>query len=231
MSYFLIGLFLLAVFVLAVRAFTSANPAKLARQLSLFAGIIVLLAGGFLVLRGLFGYAAPLLALGAALFWGGGRSIGNAAPSSGQTSQVVTDYLEMELDHDTGAIRGRILKGMFQGERIENLRPADLALLWQDCRVDDAQSATIIEAYLDQTHPSWREDVRRGEERMSSGPDGRMGLDEAYEILGLRPGASADDIRQAHRELILKLHPDRGGSTYLASKINEAKDVLLDQVG
>jgi len=54
-----------------------------------------------------------------------------------------------------------------------------------------------------------------------------MSREEALKVLGLGPGASQDDIREAHRRLILQNHPDRGGSDYLASKINEAKDVLL----
>ncbi|MGE3231671.1 MAG: DnaJ domain-containing protein, partial [Hyphomicrobium sp.] len=86
----------------------------------------------------------------------------------------------------------------------------------------------LIEAYLDRIHPTWREDVSRGERQMRD-HDGRMTPDEAYDILGLKPGASEEDIRRAHRDLMLKLHPDRGGSTYLAAQVNEAKDVLLNQ--
>jgi len=154
---------------------------------------------------------------------GGGR----ARKSQGQTSRIVTDHLEMELDHDTGEMRGRVLKGLFADRNIESLTPADMALLWQDCRITDPQSAQIIEAYLDRVHATWRDDVARGESKMARGPGGRMTPKEAIEILGLAPGASEDEIRSAHRDLMLKLHPDRGGSTYLAAKINEAKDVAL----
>jgi hypothetical protein len=66
-------------------------------------------------------------------------------------------------------------------------------------------------------------------------PDGKrrmsgMGVDEAYGYLGLKPGATRDEIHAAHRDLMKRNHPDQGGSTYIAAKLNEAKDVLLKQV-
>jgi hypothetical protein len=217
---------------LLLRWFLRTNPAVVARSLRLVGGLVALGLAGLLMVRGLIQIAAPLAMLGLWLLAaaGGGGMFRTAGTREGQSSHVVTDHLEMRLDLETGQISGRVLQGLFAGRAIESLKPEELALLWQDCRIADPQSAQIIETYLDQLHPSWREDVKRGEERFSGGPDGRMGLEEAYEILGLAPGATREDIRKAHRELMLKLHPDRGGSTYLSAKINEAKAVLLQAV-
>lgn len=224
MQFLLIGLALLAVVILAVHGFKNANPARLAQNLRRLAGGGLLMVSAVLTARGAAAAAVPIAMLGIYLLTA--ASLPTAKKATGQTSEVKTEYLEMQLDHDTGEIRGRVVKGIFEGRRIERLKPTELALLWQDVRIDDPSSAQLIEAYLDRVHPSWRDDMARGEKEMS-GPDGRMSKQEAYEILGLQPGAGADEIRRAHKELILKLHPDRGGSTYLASKINEAKDVLL----
>lgn len=233
MAYLILGMAALVLGLIALRAYAQANPANVARRLRIGGGVASLLASGVLFLRGLAVIAIPLGMFGSWLIWGrttppwlaGG---GNARRTPGQSSRIVTEHLEMQLDHDSGEMHGRVLRGMFAGRNIATLSPTDLGLLWQDCRHVDPQSAQLIEAYLDRIHPTWREDMARGESDMSRGPDGRMVEEEALEILGLKPGAGEDAIRRAHRELMLKLHPDRGGSTYLAAKINEAKDVALD---
>jgi hypothetical protein len=228
----LLGLVALVLLLVAMRAFTLANPQVLVRQLRIGAGVAVLAGAGFLVFRGLVGYAMSLAALGSWLLWGTGGLPwggfpGGAQKSAGQTSRVVTDHLEVELDHDTGAITGQVRKGRFAQRELESLAPIEMAQLWQDCRFADPQSAQILEAYLDRVHPSWREDLSRAEGGDGGPASGKMTREQALEVLGLEPGASADDIRRAHRELMMKVHPDHGGSTFLAAKLNEAKDVLL----
>jgi len=231
MAYLIFGFAALVLGLFVMRAFARANPAIAARRLTVGSGVVLLLAAGALALRGLEAVAIPMAMLASWLLWGstsGPWGAGRASKTPGQTSRIVTDHLEMELDHDTGEMRGRVLKGLFRDRDIESLSPADMALLWQDCRNTDPRSAQLIEAYLDRIHPSWREDMARGESDMSRGPDGRMTAKEAFEILGLKASAGEEEIRRAHRDLMLKLHPDRGGSTYLAAKINEAKDVALE---
>jgi hypothetical protein len=228
MQYLLLGVAALLLMLLATRGFTLANPGVMARHIRTSAGVAVLIGAGILLFRGLAGYAMSLAALGTWLLWGGslpwGMS-GSAQKSPGQSSRIVTDHLEVELDHDSGRIQGRVLKGFFAGRDLESLAPVEMAHLWQDCRFADPQSAQILETYLDHAHPSWREDMARSDSERTAG--GTMTREQALDILGLGHGATEDDIRRAHRELMMKLHPDRGGSTFLAAKINEAKDVLL----
>jgi hypothetical protein len=225
MQYLLLGLAALLLFLLVARIYTMANPQVLMRQLRIGAGVAALAGAGFLVFRGLLGYALLLAALGSWLLWGGGAlswGSGSAQKAPGRTSRVVTEHLEVELDHDTGEIGGRVLKGAFAGRQLEDLAPLETARLWQDCRFADPPSAQILEAYLDRAHPTWREDLGRAEGGDATGREGGMTREQALEV-----GASKDDIRRAHRDLMMKMHPDHGGSTYLAAKINEAKEVLL----
>jgi DnaJ-domain-containing protein 1 len=115
--------------------------------------------------------------------------------------------------------------------RVEELGSADLLALLRECRAEDEEGARLLEAYLDRVRPDWRDELA-GERPGGSGGGARpaggdMTVEEAYAILGLAPGADAEAIKEAHRRLMVKLHPDHGGSDYLATKINRARDVLL----
>ena len=147
--------------------------------------------------------------------------------SSGQTSRVRSSFLEMELDHDSGAMRGVILAGAREGQRLEDLDVATLVALLTEI---DEESRALLAAYLDRRDPAWREHAQANAAAgLSGSARGPMTHQEAYQILGLEPGAKAEDIVSAHRALMKRLHPDLGGSNYLAARVNEAKDTLLRQ--
>lgn len=142
---------------------------------------------------------------------------------------VEAKYLRMDLNHATGEIRGRVLSGRFAGRDLHTMSIDELMLLHQECAIDDRDSAALIEAYLDRVHgDQWRS--ARNSDRSRPVGHHEITKDEAYQVLGLRPGASRDAIIQAHRRLMQKLHPDRGGSDYLAAEINRAKEILLGNV-
>ena len=161
---------------------------------------------------------------------GGGR------PSPGKVSEVETAWLRMQLEHDTGLMRGAIRKGPWTGMELSALTLDQLVALLGDCWADDVQSAQLLETYLDRVFGAdWRDraqGARAGQGgnsgRARGGGGARMSREEACEVLGVRPGASPEEIKEAYRRLMQKLHPDQGGSTYLAAKINQARDVLLD---
>jgi DnaJ-like protein len=163
--------------------------------------------------------------------WFGSKGpFGTSRKSPGQKSQIRTRALEMELDHDSGHMEGRCLKGQFAGRALSSLSDGELLQLLEELRVRDSQGALLIEAYFDRRSKDWRnrhsDEGERDEPRQ---PRGRMTVNEAHDVLGLKGGASKEEIRAAHRRLIMKLHPDQGGSTYLAARINESKEILLGQ--
>lgn len=162
-----------------------------------------------------------------------GMGSGRSKARSGSQSRVTSDILEMTLDHDSGDMSGKIIKGPFCDMALADLEEHDFIELLQYCRANDDDSARLLESYLDRRFgDSWRADDPAGAQGSQDRGDGvaRSGAlteTEALEILGLEPGASHEQIVQAHRQMMQKMHPDRGGSTYLASLINEAKDVLI----
>src|SRR5437660_3904795 len=235
MLYLIGGFAILGGFLLLVYLFVNADPARLARGLKVTGIVIAVLAVATLAISPASGRLSALLIPVAMMmpalvhlrtFLDRYRT-----PAAGQTSTVATPFLRMTLDHDTGSMTGTILQGRFSGMRVEELGGADLLALLRECRAEDEEGARLLEAYLDRVHPDWRDELAGERPRGSGGgarpADGDMTVEEAYAILGLAPGADAEAIKEAHRRLMVKLHPDHGGSDYLATKINRARDVLL----
>ena len=137
--------------------------------------------------------------------------------------------IEMEIDHATGGVEGSVLEGTFVGRRLSSLDVQSLRRLYDECSALDPESTPLLEAYLDRRFSGWRENAQgdRDTRTRTHAQSGIMTKEEAYQVLGLQPGASLDEIRQAYRTLMKKLHPDQGGTAYLAARVNQAKEVLL----
>ena len=235
MAYFLVGCALLVLIILGGRQLVRASPRSLAVGLRRMGGVAALAAAGFLILRGALPIAIPLAVFGFSLLRqssgpGFGDLFGSGHATPGQTSRVKTDRLEVELDHDSGTMEGKCLAGRFAGRTLSNLSDREAMELLAELHQEGAPEAAVMEAYLDWRYPGWREQASGAQEepRRSRGGTDRMSADEAYDVLGVDRNASEADIKRAHRRLMMKLHPDQGGSNYLAARINEAKDVLLE---
>jgi DnaJ-domain-containing protein 1 len=230
MLYFAIGIALLGLLLLVAQLIVKADATKLSRWLGWFvagmgisgaAAILVLLVASdrFFPALALAGGLAPLI-LRQRARWK--QSFGGASRASQQRSQIDTEILRMTLDHETGTITGEVRRGSFTGRRLDDLDQGELLLLWQQCIAEDTQGARLLETYLDRLRPDWRKAAQGG-----TGASEAMTREQAYSILDLAPGADADQIKEAHRRLMMKLHPDHGGSTFLAAQVNRAKDLLL----
>src|ERR1700724_761768 len=230
------GILVLALLLWASNAFASVDPRKLAPVVKFAGGFGAPGGAAFLAARGQFQLAVPLGFAGLGLLGWLPRSFagfagfaglgGRTQKTPGQTSRVRSAFVEMELDHDTGAMRGRILAGRHEGVTLDVL---DVATVVGFLPEIDEESRALLVAYLDRREPRWREDAKGDTAAGQGSPrwSGKMTEEEAYQILGVQPGASAAEIGHAHRTLMKKLHPDQGGSTYLAARVNGAKDVLL----
>ncbi len=213
------------------------NPAILKLALIVGIAIVVVLAvtGRLHFLFVLLAFLYPLLRRVLPSLLKGGMA-GAAKAKPGNQSHVSSDILEMTLDHDSGTMSGKILKGPMAGRELADLGESEFIELLRYCRVQDEDSARLLETYLDRRFgDSWRADDEAGADGGQSGDHGQSGNtsgplteSEALDILGLEPGASKEEIIQAHRRMMQKVHPDHGGSNYLAARINEAKECLLN---
>tara|TARA_R110002072_G_scaffold261830_1_gene420595 strand:- start:173 stop:904 length:732 start_codon:yes stop_codon:yes gene_type:complete len=241
-SYLVLGVALLAAFLIGVRWYATANVKTLKKVLFfVFGGLAVALAL-FFVITGRLGWAVfaasaliPML-LRARMAYRAARNFsrmagaGQGAPT-GQTSDVETRFLRMGLDHDTGDVWGEVIDGPYKGRLLDDMTVSEKLDLLRHCWVEDEASARVLEAYLDRVHPDWRDAADdAGPQTGGAGPSrsGAMTRAEALAVLGLSEGASRQDIKAAYQRIISGLHPDHGGSDYLAAQVNEAKAVLLD---
>jgi hypothetical protein len=242
-AYFFLGIVLLALLLLLIKSAASVDAAVLARLVKGFG--LALVAGGlvYLVVAGRAGiiavaipFAVPIL-----LLWmrrrvsqtgaGGGWNAGQRPSGTGR-SDVETAFFAMSLDHASGRLDGWIKKSQFAGRRLSELARNQLLDLRREV-AGDSDSVSVLEAYLDRTlGADWRGPANANHEQAGSGAppgggSGAMTREEAYEVLGLKPGAKESEIREAHHRLMKKLHPDQGGSDYLAARVNRARDILL----
>ena len=215
-----------------VKFFAGTDKARIAKFGRLVGGALALATAGLLALRGRMDMA---MLVGA----GGGWLLGwNALPPpfggggatpAGAASRLRSQRIEVELDPANGRIGGRVLAGSFAGKGLDALSESDLARLHDECVAADPEGARLLEAYLDRRMPGWREHAEgHGDAGQGRAPGaGAMTQQEAYEILGLQPGADERAVREAHRGLMKRIHPDAGGTSGLAARVNQAKDVLL----
>lgn len=232
MAYLLLGLVFLACLWLMARAFVAANPKHLAVGVKWVGGaglgalaLAFLVRGNFEAMGAALGAILPLLVrwrrLWQILFPPTPAPPGSGTSTGGST--LVTAYLSVALDHATGRMTGEVTAGRLRGRRLEDLLRKEALDLMAEAGGDLA-TVQVLETFLDREHPGWRSDAEPPAPPPASGTMSRV---EALQVLGLPEDATVEQVREAHRRLMMANHPDRGGSTYLAAQINRAKDVLL----
>lgn len=231
MVWVILGLFGLVVALGLLRLFADAKPAQVKTALVWGGGLlgVVLLAALLVSGRGAQALWALVL-FGPAIWravqgWRAARTFARGgAASPGQASDVETSHLAMGLDHDSGRMFGRVKAGRFAGRELADLDLPLLLDLLAELAAADPEGMPLLEAWLDRAHPEWRDAAAPPPPRAAGG---KMTRAEAFEVLGLAEGADEAAIRAAHRRLMRAAHPDQGGSDWLASRLNEARDVLL----
>jgi hypothetical protein len=244
--YLLGGLLLFLGFLALSRGFVRTDPKKLARTLPRVGGIVLIGIAIVLAATGRWAAAMPIGFFGLSLLGFGGigglgglgrlgglGGLGRPGGSAGggtapKTSRAASDLVELELDHAAGTVRGTVRAGRYAGQALNALSLEAVIGLWAGA-VGDRESRALLEVYLDRREPRWREHLNDGAAGGQGAASRTRGMSEqeAYEILGLAQGASADEVRAAHRNLMKRVHPDIGGSAALAARINEAKERLL----
>jgi hypothetical protein len=232
MGLVLVDIVAVLIIIWFMHKYVRTNPTGMSSLLQKGGGVLAIIAAVLATAHGGLALGLPLAFMGFGLLgWLKGGVFGASGLPWGQSgpervSRLRAPLLEVEIDHLTGAMRGRVVAGSRAGADLDALDDAALTALMAEC---DAESRQLMMAYLDRRragrggHAQDGADARQG----AAPASGKMSEQEAYQILGLEPGAGAEEIGRAYRTLMKKLHPDQGGPTYLAARINEAKEVLL----
>ena len=204
-------------------------------------GAFALLAAGFLLLRGNFVLAALLGLSGVWLIEGQAAMTARLRrlirPDPGQGPRDPADrrfrttLIDALLRPDGSLRTGRVIAGPSAGTSLDAMPTGAVVDLLRLCRLRDAAGAALLEPYLDRRAPGWRVDAERDRDPRPRRPanPGTMTQEEAYQVLGLQRGATAEEIRSAHRSLMKRAHPDQGGSAERAARVNAARDRLLNR--
>ena len=240
MPFLIAGLLLFWLASIGLKTFVRASPATVALLMRRGGGLLAFAVALFMMLRGRIDIAIGLAGLGWWMTSGRRPTLRGLGAQFGRSqrprrvSRVRSAMIEMELDHQSGAMTGSVLAGPDEGASLDQLTRVRCFALFERCLLDDAEGARLLEAYFDRRFAGWREaeddggDARNpGSARRARGRAGSMSEDEAQEVLGLPKSATREEITRAHRALMKKFHPDHGGSTDLAARVNEAKDVLM----
>lgn len=232
--------------VILVRFMLNAPPATIVRVIKFVLGLAMGVLGLLMSMRGLFFLGGPVgfygfMLVARALGWEGmpglrlpGLNLDTGArhgQSGGKASGVRTRYLDMTLDHNSGAMDGLILEGAFRGRKLNELSMEQVFELLREVRLDDPESERLLEAFLDRAHPDWR-DTADGQTASPDRDDfsgGPMTHAQALEIMELTGTPSANEVREAYKQQMKKHHPDQGGSDIAAARLNQARDVLLNR--
>lgn len=236
------GIVVLAVLFLLLQLFIKADPKRLAQVIRIVGGLVLGVFGLLISLRGFYFLGGPVAFYGFVMAargfgWQGMPGLGlpglgpMSGPSGGQSSGVSTSWLDMKLDHDTGAMDGLIKQGVFRGRRLSELDLDEALELLREVRIEDADSERLVEAFMDRTWPDWRDG---GEDEPESGrgggrSGGPMTVAEALEILELEGEPTPEEVRQAYKRQMKRHHPDQGGSDADAARLNQARDILLNR--
>lgn len=152
------------------------------------------------------------------------------------SSRVKTVTLDATLDPLSGSIEGKITSGEFTGQNLSSMSFEDIATYYKFCSDHDPHALRIIEAFIQREFPeqvntgNWNASQNYNQQNQHQGQNNAqasMSVEEACEILGVTDNASKQEITYAHRKLMARLHPDKGGSTFLATRVNVAKDTLI----